>query len=185
MERVVRRDTYKSILGMEYTMGGQRKKSGKSNSALKRKAVRRSERKAAMSCATCENLADVPNFSFEGRFYGAVRLAKIFDGDTITIVAAAGKDRELCKLKCRISGIDAGSDAENGKLARRELVSRLQCEVDPEDKYNEKFFSEHVSTVDVLCGKFDRYGRVLVDVAPVGGEYVNKTIVSSEEYVHL
>lgn len=164
-------------------MGGQRNRRQKKQA---KKGGRRTQRKAEKKCETCTNLSDIPNFSFEGHFYKAVRLAKIFDGDTITIVAAAGKNRELCKLKCRISGLDAceirGEDAEHGKLARKELVSRLACEVDPEDKYNEKFFSEHVCTVDILCGKFDKYGRVLVDVAPVGGEYINKSICEESIY---
>lgn len=152
----------------------------------KGKAARRTRRKVRARCVMCDNLADLPNFSFDGTRFSSVRLAKVYDGDTITIVAPMGATKDLCKLKCRVADLDAceirGEFAEHGREARLELVKRLNCKIDPDDKYNERFFSDNVVLIDVLCGKFDKYGRVLVYVAPVGGEWINETICETEHF---
>jgi hypothetical protein len=71
------------------------KRNGKSNSALKRKASCRSRAKSSDELRDVRKPADVLIF-LRRPILWAVRLAKIFDGDTITIVAAAGKRSRSC-----------------------------------------------------------------------------------------
>jgi endonuclease YncB( thermonuclease family) len=131
-------------------------------------------------------VSSVPNFSFAGREFLGVRVCKIYDGDSITLVAPVGQGGELRKVKCRLSGVDAceirGADSEHGRRARLALVEALRCPIDAEDRYGEAFFDAVVFRVDVACGAFDKYGRVLVEVAPEGGDSVNASLCEESDY---
>lgn len=108
-----------------------------------------------------------------------VRVAKVYDGDSITIIAPL--DCGLRRLRTRLAGLDAfeirGEHADLGHKARIALIKALRISEDPLDRYDETFFDSHPSFVDVQCFEFDKYGRVLVNVAPVNGQAINSMLV--------
>jgi endonuclease YncB( thermonuclease family) len=133
---------------------------------------------------------DIPYYSLEGRVFEHARVAKVYDGDTVTIVVPLGERGELRRIRTRLAGLDAreitGADAVYGRAARRDLVAALNMPIDAGDSYDEEFFDAHSAHVDVHCHAFDKYGRVLVDIAPSGSGggigSVNAALVASSEH---
>jgi endonuclease YncB( thermonuclease family) len=123
------------------------------------------------------SLSDMERFSFKGNAFNSVRLVKVYDGDTVTVAAPVGPGGACRKVNCRLQGINArelrGPDKEQGKQARGELLRALEVAEDPSGRYNEAFFDASPHYVDIACGRFEKYGRVLVEIAPVGKGSVN------------
>lgn len=150
--------------------------------AFKKKLVK-AKTKSWRALGACSDVKEVPMFSFAGLVLRGVRVAKIYDGDTVTIIAPLGFDGSPCRVNTRLIGVDAceirGSERERGKEARRDLVRMLRINVDDRDRYDEVFFSNHPTYVDVKCHGFEKYGRELVEIAPCGQEYVNISLLES------
>ena len=126
---------------------------------------------------------DVPYFSLDGRVFEKARVAKVYDGDTVTVIVPLGEHGTPRRIRTRMTGLDAceirGEGAARGHAARHDLVCALHIAIDPDDRYDEDFFDENPTFIDVFCHEFDKYGRVLVDLAPLGGEPVNAYLVES------
>lgn len=120
-----------------------------------------------LTCSTCWNFnkqdthithinKSVPYFTLEGQRITAY-VVYVYDGDTIHIVFPTynlkGK-KELRKWKCRLEGIDTP-----------ELSSK-----DPIEKEFAYYVKQQLHTricnrmVYVNCGKFDKYGRLLITI---------------------
>jgi endonuclease YncB( thermonuclease family) len=106
------------------------------------------------------NLAGVDTFA---------RVVAVHDGDTLTaVIPLAFKSSEagFYRFSVRLEGIDTcemkASSEVNAGLARRARARLLElvgcCEGDP------KFLESHVCIVRLVCGKFDKYGRLLAKV---------------------
>lgn len=131
-------------------------------------------------------LRDIPYFSFNGRFFEHLRVAKVYDGDSVTVVAPIGLKNDPARLVTRLKGVDAceirGEDREHGMAARRTLVEALRIPLDENDSYDEAFFDEQPVYVDIMCHGHDKYGRELVEIAPCGGQPVNAKLCESEHF---
>ena len=94
---------------------------------------------------------NTPYFSFENQTKRA-KVVKVYDGDTIKIVFPINK--KFFKFTCRLSGIDTpemNSRDKNEKsyahFVQRKLSGRILNQI-----------------VTVKCGKFDKYGRLLIKI---------------------
>lgn len=95
------------------------------------------------------------------------RVVSVYDGDTLTIVIKYKGN--FYKFNARISGIDCCElTSKNEKLkelafnARNAIVEYFGKADTSSKKTIEKFFEQHCSTINVKCGKFDKYGRLLI-----------------------
>ena len=129
-------------------------------------------------------LSNTKMFTFEGRLM-YVRVVDVYDGDTITAIAETTPG-QYHQLKFRLVGIDtpemrrkpgqSDEDADAEKVgavsARNHVIEMILGSV----VYNanrealaasnsrdliRKLFEENVSIVEIECGDFDKYGRVL------------------------
>ena len=114
-------------------------------------------------CLSCfytqdlQELQDVDSsvklFSFDG-YRTLAKVVYIYDGDTVHIVLPLKETKQLVKIKTRLNGIDTpelriAEQKEKGLESKQRLVELL---------------NETNNIVEVSCGKFDKYGRVLVDL---------------------
>jgi hypothetical protein len=136
-----------------------------------------------------KRIRDIDVFSFKGAVFNGARLVKVYDGDTITILAPVGPKNALRRLNCRLAGVNAsettGSDKDEGANAKLFLLSKLgiaSAGVSASTDFDEAFFEETPHFVDVRCHKFEKYGRVLVDVAPQGAKYVNSSLCENSNF---
>jgi endonuclease YncB( thermonuclease family) len=113
---------------------------------------------------------DIPVFSLNGyRILG--RVVDIYDGDSCTIIFEwEGKMR---KFKCRCNGYDSP-----------EMKPRLNIENRDQIIKNAKLAKERLyeltkECVEVECMKFDKYGRLLVELYTVySKESINKKMIN-------
>jgi hypothetical protein len=119
---------------------------------------------------------DIPRFTFDGRVFLNVRLLKVYDGDSVTVALPIGQNSDLARINLRLAGINAreirGDAKEMGLIARTMLIEAL-CPHDPTGEYDERFIIDQNVLIDVYCLDFEKYGRVLANVAPPGCEPVN------------
>jgi endonuclease YncB( thermonuclease family) len=131
-------------------------------------------------CSSVKTLAactyeNTPPFSFEGMDVVA-KVVDIYDGDTVTCVFY--KFKKCYRFTVRLSGIDtcelSSKNREQGLRARKrlyELVSKDTSSIDihiPRKNLRQKL-GESRCLVRLICGKFDKYGRLLGDLYEVNG----------------
>ena len=111
------------------------------------------------SCIYSPNLSNAdsstPFYSFDD-YTTYAKVVYVYDGDTVHIVLPLPNDssRKLVKIKCRLYGIDTPELRNNDqKTKAKEARERLK-----------QLLSETHSLIRVKCGKFDKYGRVLVTI---------------------
>jgi endonuclease YncB( thermonuclease family) len=113
-------------------------------------------------------LVDVPKFGLEGLHMRDARVVKVNDGDTITVVHHMGTFRDLRRANIRILDVDAPEmrllSRHRANEAREHLLRVIKAPVDPADKYAPEFFEANEVLVDVHCGRFDCFGRILGDI---------------------
>lgn len=101
------------------------------------------------------DLKEVKKFSLKD-FQCKARVASVYDGDTITIVLKLFGS--FYKLNCRLDSIDTPEmKSKNADEKAAATVAR--------DFLREKILDK---VVDVVCGDFDKYGRLLVKVVYEG-----------------
>lgn len=125
-----------------------------------------------LAASTYEN---TPPFSFEGMDVVA-KVVDIYDGDTVTCVFY--KFKKCYRFTVRLAGIDtcelSSKNREQGLRARMrlyELVSKDTSQIDihiPRKNLRQKL-GESRCLVRLICGKFDKYGRLLGDLYEVNG----------------
>lgn len=137
-------------------------------------------------------LKDLPNFSFDGMFLRRVRVAKIYDGDTLTLAISLcwpgpSDSEKLYRVRTRLHGLDAcemrAETRDHGICARHSLVDALKIPRDPSERYAEDFFEANTCYVDVWFRHDDKYGRPLVEVAPCGEEAINAKLSQCDHFV--
>ena len=113
------------------------------------------------------------------------RVAKVQDGDTITVIHHMGSFREVRRANVRILDVDAPDapdSTESRQAARAHLIRVIGAPVDPKGKYAPAYFDEHDVRVDVVCGGFDCFGRILGDIQ-VGGASIKDALLASPLFV--
>ena len=106
-------------------------------------------------CFSCfytqQDLKSVPFFTFDGyKTRGTV--VYIYDGDTVHIVLPLKETKQMVKIKTRLDGIDTPElRVQEQKIKALAAKARLI-----------EILKETYNVVQVECGKFDKYGRVLV-----------------------
>ena len=105
-----------------------------------------------------------PYFSFENQKKRA-KVVKVYDGDTIKIVFPVNK--EFFKFTCRLSGIDTPEMKSHDKNEKKyaEFVQK---------KLSGRILNQLVT---VKCGKFDKYGRLLITI------YHNNSVKSVNKWL--
>lgn len=83
----------------------------------------------------------VPLFSLEGRAFDG-KVVDVYDGDTVKICFPIFG--EMFRWNCRIQGVDTPEKNEARDALRSLVLNRV---------------------VTVVCGDFDKYGRLLVDIS--------------------
>lgn len=97
---------------------------------------------------------DAPLLTFEGMEVKA-KVTSVYDGDTIKCVFPMKDSNKLYKWNCRLSGVDTPelrtrnkNEKKYGYQVRDNLRGKILNKV-----------------VTLKCGKFDKYGRLLVEVS--------------------
>lgn len=110
---------------------------------------------------------DAPNFSLEG-YKTSGRIASVYDGDTVRIIFSF--HRTFYKWNCRLAGIDT-PELRTSNAKEKEYGYKVR------DILREKILNKVVS---VECGKFDKYGRLLVTITCDEDCCVNKWLVENK-----
>lgn len=108
---------------------------------------------------------ETPMWSLEGRTLRA-KCVKVYDGDTIHVNVLLG-DRPV-RFKCRMLGYDSpemnakDSNEKTRAIAARDALSGLICD----------------QLVTIECGKFDKYGRLLIVCVASDGKNINEWMLN-------
>ena len=121
------------------------------------------ETKLDWSALTFDNSVE---YSLEHQTFDA-RVVDIYDGDTITLVIGIPQpyrfnirlsDIDTCEMKSHEPG------AKQLAMAARNRLCELITDVNPKElkrKEVRKILNDRVFMVEIRCGKFDKYGRLL------------------------
>ena len=108
---------------------------------------------------------DAPLLTFEGMEVKA-KVTSVYDGDTIKCVFPMKDSNKLYKWNCRLSGVDTPelrtrnkNEKKYGYQVRDNLRGKILNKV-----------------VTLKCGKFDKYGRLLVEIF-IGDESINNWLI--------
>lgn len=119
-------------------------------------------------------LANTPAFTFSGQQHRA-RVIDVYDGDTLSVVMPVGPT--FYKFHVRLNGIDTSELKSKGAVKDKALRARslvLQLLGVPERCYERKasqqYFDTNVVVVTVECFDFEKYGRILANVYPMGSD---------------
>jgi micrococcal nuclease len=114
-----------------------------------------------------EQITDAPMFSFEGQTIQA-KVVSVYDGDTVKVVFPLGNT--LYKWNCRLTGVDT---PELRTRCKKEKTFGYQVR----DYLRDKILNK---VVNIKCGDFDKYGRLLVEIICNGEECtVNKWLIDN------
>ena len=125
---------------------------------------------------------DIQLFSLNGQT-NIGKVVEMYDGDTCKIVMLVGND--LLKFSCRLLGLDTpemkppldkpNRDIEilNANKCRNRLLqlsTSCNCTVDTIIKKTEikTLLKTNKKIIVVKCHEFDKYGRLLVELLPIG-----------------
>ena len=117
---------------------------------------------------------NTPYFGFAGQTKQA-KVMSVYDGDSVTIATLV--DNVPYLFKCRITGIDTPElkpsrsienrekHVEAGFRARNRVAQLVtNCAVELDDMNRKLDTESNTRLVDVTCGEFDKYGRLLIDI---------------------
>jgi endonuclease YncB( thermonuclease family) len=118
---------------------------------------------------------DVDLFSLNGKEFTA-KVVNIYDGDTCKCVFVL--NGELVKFNCRMNGYDTPEIRPRLNVENRE-------EVIEKAKEARDYFKNLVKNklVNLKCGKFDKYGRLLADIYIGENEnrlWINKDMIDKK-----
>lgn len=138
----------------------------------------------------------LPYFTLDG-VQCIAKVVDIYDGDTLTLVFR--HNGSLSKFKCRLAGIDCPEmkppknkpnrekEIKEAILARNEVL-RLTTSLGPNPISSgltkpdiQRLLSDtHSKVINVACGPFDKYGRLLVDIYdPDTNTHVNQHLIDN------
>jgi endonuclease YncB( thermonuclease family) len=113
------------------------------------------------------NWDDAIDFSFEGQTKEA-KVLSVYDGDTVKIAFPLGDT--MYRWNCRILGVDT-PELRTRNLKEKEMGYMVR------DKLREKVLDK---IVNVTCGDFDKYGRLLIKITCEDGDDVSDWLISNE-----
>lgn len=144
-----------------------------------------------ISMETCND--DIPLFSLDGT-NTQCKIVHVYDADTCRAVMKL--NNKLCKFTLRLEGIDSpemrpSKDKEGreeeikaAKKARNRLIQMVtDQELDVDDvKLNKKIISQLLSDsrklINIHCGGFDKYGRLLATLyESEGDKSINERLI--------
>ncbi len=109
---------------------------------------------------------ETPFFGLNGRTKIA-KVVDIYDGDTIKIVTKTHK--KVMKFNCRLLGIDTPELKPLKKIEEKERNNIIK-EAKKSREFVVKFCEERDYFIKAECGKFDKYGRLLITVKSTDGK---------------
>lgn len=141
---------------------------------------------------------DIGEFSLAGR-KTVGKVVDIYDADTCKIIF--GLDNVIVKFNCRLSGIDTpelkpprsqlNRDLEKkaAQKARNRLIQLCtDCECQLSTRFSRKSKKELLSNneklVNIHCGDFDKYGRLLVKIFDINGNKSYNDMLIAESYAN-
>jgi len=107
----------------------------------------------------------VMKFSLKGMTYQAI-VVSVYDGDTITVVFKFAN--KFYKWNCRINGIDTPE-------IKTKNIDEKAYAIKARDALRSKILG---NIIQITCGDFDKYGRLLVDVIYCD-ENINKYMIDA------
>lgn len=136
-------------------------------------------------CSYAQFGVKTPKFSFGG-FNSLCRVVGIHDGDTMSVIMVIFE--RFHKINLRLVGIDTceitskNSDLKKqAQLARARLIKLITGQdipVNATKKQIESLLDSEIFLVNVRCYDFDKWGRTLADVIPIGHtESISQTLL--------
>lgn len=126
---------------------------------------------------------NIPKWSLNSKMFYA-KILDIYDGDTITITVKI--DKQYYRMNCRLQNIDTpelrgetDKEKHSAKLARNHLIFLLtnkKVNLDISRKEIKKICFETNPVNLIKCGKFDKYGRLLITIFSKNTEINQKMI---------
>ena len=112
----------------------------------------------------------IPMLSFKGQKTNC-KVVSVYDGDTIKVVfpIIGSGSKKLYKWNCRINGVDT-PELRTKNLLEKDFGYKVR------DKLREKILGK---VVYIVCDKFDKYGRLLVNIY-IDGEDISKWLIDNE-----
>lgn len=108
----------------------------------------------------------VPLFSLEGRAFDG-KVVDVYDGDTVKICFSIFN--EMFRWNCRIQGVDTPE-------LRTKDLNEKKMGYEVRDTLRNLILNR---VVTVVCGEFDKYGRLLVDITTKEQVNVTKWLIES------
>lgn len=118
------------------------------------------------------------------------KVMSVYDGDSITVATIINKAPTM--FKCRLEGVDTpelkprlGIEGRNehirkAKLARNRVAQLVtDCEIPLESDQKKLDISANTKLISVKCGKFDKYGRLLISI-PHESQTVSEILVQEK-----
>ncbi len=129
---------------------------------------------------------NAPLFSLDGLKMKA-KVIDIYDGDTITI--AIHINNQIKSFKCRLYGIDTpelkGNQSEYGLRSRNKLIEWItngKTILQPNIIYTrdniKTICKENHTLVTIVCGPFEKYGRLLITIYTQDGTNLNQQLIN-------
>lgn len=113
------------------------------------------------------------HISFEGCSFWGIP-TNIYDGDTFSIIFII--DGKPIKYRCRTLGYD--SPEMKPLLSNPNRESEIILAKKAKDRFTELLTMHHTKMVFVKCYKFEKYGRLLVELwNNVDGESINQIMI--------
>lgn len=126
-----------------------------------------------------------PAFTLQGLEILA-RVVDVYDGDTLTVVMRAPTDM-FHKFHVRISGIDTPEIKDGTEKALQAKMKLVQMITGRDDigiirqrKEMVKLLGEQVYLVQMECGLFDKYGRLLANVMTTDGVDIGQAMLQCD-----
>jgi endonuclease YncB( thermonuclease family) len=127
---------------------------------------------SADRCLNSHTYDNTPAFTLEG-VQTVARVVDVYDADTMTVILPFGG--RMYRFSIRLAGIDSCEiKSKQDDLKRRAIAARnrvlqlLGINVGLDDNLSRKevrsMLTTTVATVWIVCGCFDKYGRVLANV---------------------
>lgn len=113
---------------------------------------------------------NTPLFSFDGLITQA-KAVKVYDGDTLHL--AFRYQGKIVKIRCRMAGYDSAEMKPAKHEPYREEIIKLAIKA---RDYLRNLVNNQI--LDVKFGKFEKWGRPLVDIY-LNGKHINKLMIQS------
>lgn len=111
---------------------------------------------------------DIHELSFNN-YITFAKVISVYDGDTATLGFPIPNTDIIFKWKCRLQGIDT-PELRTKDMIEKKLAIEAKNALEEMMKIN--------SIVKIHCGKFDKYGRILVNIYTLNEDYSEKECVN-------